>query len=136
MAPSQHKRVAHTDKAPKAIGPYSQAVSAGELVYTAGQIGLDPSTAELVEGGIQAETRQALTNLSRVLEACGSSLSLALKTTVYLDDMQNFGAMNSIYAEFFPSEPPARSTVGVSSLPKGARVEIDVIAARQSVRGD
>jgi 2-iminobutanoate/2-iminopropanoate deaminase len=136
MTPPQQKLIAHTDKAPKAIGPYSQAVRSGELVYTAGQIGLDPSTTELVEGGIQAETRRALTNLSHVLAACGSSLSLALKTTVYLADMQDFGAMNSIYAEFFPSEPPARSTVGVSSLPKGARVEIEVIAVRQPVRGD
>jgi 2-iminobutanoate/2-iminopropanoate deaminase len=136
MTPSPNKLVAHTDKAPQAIGPYSQAVSNGDYVYTAGQIGLDPATADLVAGGIQAETRQALTNLSHVLEASGSSLSLALKTTVYLSDMQEFGAMNSVYAEFFPSEPPARSTVGVVSLPKGARVEIDVIAARRSVRGD
>jgi 2-iminobutanoate/2-iminopropanoate deaminase len=136
MTPIQHKQVAHTDKAPQAIGPYSQAVSSGELVYTAGQIGLDPATTELVQGGIQAETRQALTNLSHVLSACGSSLSLVLKTTVYLGDMQDFGAMNAVYAEFFASEPPARSTVGVASLPKGARVEIEVIAARQTVRED
>jgi len=136
MTPSPHKLIAQTEKAPKAIGPYSQAVSAGDLVYTAGQIGLDPSTGELVDGGIEGETRQVLTNLSHVLSACGSSLSLALKTTVYLRDMHDFAAMNSVYAEFIPSDPPARSTVGVSSLPKGARVEIDVIAARQSVRGD
>jgi len=136
MTPSPHKLITQTEKAPKAIGPYSQAVSAGDLVYTAGQIGLDPSTGELVDGGIEGETRQVLTNLSHVLSACGSSLSLALKTTVYLSDMHDFAAMNAVYAEFIPSEPPARSTVGVSSLPKGARVEIDVIAARQSVRGD
>jgi 2-iminobutanoate/2-iminopropanoate deaminase len=136
MIPLQQKLIAHTDKAPKAIGPYSQAVSSGELVYTAGQIGLDPSTTELVDGGIQAETRQALTNLSHVLAACGSSLALALKSTVYLADMQDFGAMNSIYAEFFPTEPPARSTVGVASLPRGARVEIEVIAAKRAVHGD
>ena len=87
MTPIQHKLVAHTDKAPQAIGPYSQGVSSGDFVYTAGQIGLDPETADLVKGGVQAETRQALTNLSHVLRACGSSLSLALKTTVYLSDM-------------------------------------------------
>ena len=136
MTPFQSKLVAHTDKAPQAIGPYSQAVSSGEFVYTAGQIGLDPATGELVKGGIQAETRQALTNLSHVLHASGSGLPLALKTTVYLSDMEDFAAMNAVYAEFFASEPPARSTVGVSSLPKGARVEIEVVAARQSVRGD
>ena len=101
MNPIQHKLVAHTEKAPKAIGPYSQAVSSGDIVYTAGQIGLDPATADLVKGGIQAETRQALTNLSHVLHACGSNLSLALKTTVYLSNMQDFGAMNAVYAEFF-----------------------------------
>ena len=136
MTPQQQRLIAHTDRAPKAIGPYSQAVTSGDLVYTAGQIGLDPSTTELVDGGIQAETRQVLMNLSHVLAACGSGLSMALKTTVYLSDMQDFGAMNSVYAEFFASEPPARSTVGVASLPKGARVEIEVIAVKQPVRGD
>ncbi len=95
---------------------------------TAGQIGLNPSTGELVEGGIQAETRQVLTNLRNVLEAAGSGLDLVVKTTVFLKDMGDFGQMNAVYAEFFSAEPPARSTVAVAALPKGALVEIETIA--------
>ncbi len=120
--------IIHTEKAPKAIGPYSQAVRVETMVMTAGQIGLNPSTGELVEGGIQAETRQVLTNLRNVLEAAGSGLDLVVKTTVFLKDMGDFGQMNAVYAEFFSAEPPARSTVAVAALPKGALVEIETIA--------
>jgi 2-iminobutanoate/2-iminopropanoate deaminase len=117
-----------TPKAPAAIGPYSQAVRVGDLVFTAGQIPLDPATGQLVAGGIEAQTRQALTNLSAVLEAAGTSLANAVKTTVFLADMAEFKAMNGVYAEFFPAAPPARSTVQVAGLPLDARVEIEVVA--------
>ena len=122
------KKIITTDQAPKAIGPYSVAVQAGMFVYASGQAGLDPKTGELVPGGIEAETRQVLTNLQHVLEAAGTSLSAAVKTLVFLTDMGNFAKMNAIYAEFFPSNPPARSTVAVAGLPKGACVEIEVVA--------
>lgn len=125
------KRIIHSDKAPKAIGPYSQAVQTDNLVMTAGQIGLDPLTGNLVEGGVEAQTRQVLTNLKNVLEAADSALDLVLKTTVYLKDMNDFAQMNAIYAGFFPAGPPARSTVAAAELPKGALVEIDVIALRR-----
>ena len=122
------RQIVATPKAPAAIGPYSQAVRVGDLVFTAGQIPLDPATGQLVAGGIEAQTRQALTNLSAVLEAAGTSLANALKTTVFLADMAEFKAMNGVYAEFFPAAPPARSTVQVAGLPLGARVEIEVVA--------
>ncbi len=124
----QVKRIIHTEQAPKAIGPYSQAVQMETMVVTAGQIGLDPETGELVEGGIQAQTRQVLTNLRHVLEAADSELGLVVKTTVFLKDMKDFATMNGIYAEFFAENPPARSTVAVSELPKGALVEIETMA--------
>lgn len=117
-----------TPKAPQAIGPYSQAVRIGNLVFTAGQIPLNPATGQLAPGGIEAQTRQVLTNLSAVLEAAGASLANAVKTTVFLADMGEFKAMNGVYAEFFPEAPPARSTVQVAGLPMGARVEIEVVA--------
>ena len=123
-----NKRIIHTEKAPKAIGPYSQAVHIGSMVYTAGQVGLDPATMELVPGGVEEQTRQVLSNLTNVLEAAGSSLSLVIKTTVFLKDMNDFAKMNAIYAEAFSENPPARSTVAVAALPKGAQVEIEVIA--------
>lgn len=123
------REVITSGHAPKPIGPYSVAIRSGGLVFASGQVGLDPKTGELVSGGIEAETRQALTNLSHVLEAADSSLTRVLKTTVFLQDMAEFAAMNSTYGSFFPHEPPARSTVAVASLPKGGRVEIDVIAA-------
>lgn len=123
----QHQ-VIHTDQAPKAIGPYSQAIRVGEFVFCAGQAALDPATGNLLAGGIEAETRQVLQNLSAVLQAAGTSLSHAVKTTVFLLDMNDFAKMNAVYAEFFPSNPPARSTVQVARLPKDARVEIEVIA--------
>ncbi len=121
------KQVVHTDAAPAAIGPYSQAIRAGDFVYTAGQIGIDPATGQLVEG-IAAQTRQALRNLQAVLEAAGASLDQVVKTTVFLHDIGDFGAMNAVYAEFFAGEPPARSAVQAAALPKGALVEIEAVA--------
>lgn len=123
------KKILSTDAAPPAVGPYSQAVIAGHLIFTAGQLGIDPQTGELAEG-IQAQTRQALTNLSAVLEAASSSLDQVVKTTVFLAHMEDFTAMNTVYAEFFPLQPPARSTVEVAQLPRGALVEIEVIALK------
>lgn len=122
------KKIIVTDKAPKAIGPYSVAVQTGQLVYTAGQIGLDPATGEIIPGGIETETRQVLTNLKNVLEASGSSLGDVVKTTVFLRDMADFAKMNAIYGEFFNQQPPARTTVAVAGLPKGGAVEIEAVA--------
>ena len=122
------RRVIHTENAPKAIGPYSQAIRSGELVFCAGQIPLDPATMKLVDGDITAQTRRALTNLSNVLEAAGSSLSRVVKTTVFLADFNDFAAMNAVYAEFFGEQPPARSTIQAARLPAGALVEIEAIA--------
>ncbi|MBI5946271.1 MAG: RidA family protein [Chloroflexi bacterium] len=122
------KKVIQTDKAPKAIGPYSQAIRTDSLIYTAGQIGLDPATGELVAGSVEEQTRQVLTNLRNVLEAAGSSLENVVKTTVFLKDMNDFPKMNSIYAESFGENPPARSTVAVAGLPKGGLVEIEAVA--------
>ena len=128
MSTSEGKQIISTEKAPKAIGPYSQAIRAGNLVFTAGQIGLDPSTMEIVTGGVEAETRQVLTNLKHILEAAGSGLNHVVKTTVFLADMADFAAMNAIYAEFFAENFPARSTIAAAGLPKGALVEIEAIA--------
>ncbi len=122
------KRAIKTDKAPKALGPYSVANRYGELVFASGQLGLDPATNEFAPGGVEAETRQALTNLKHVLEAAGSSLDEVVKTTVFLRDMGDFPCMNAVYAEFFPSDAPARSTVQVAALPRNGAVEIDLIA--------
>lgn len=122
------KKVIHTEKAPKAIGPYSQAICTETMVYTAGQLGFDPSTMEIVSGGIEAETRQALTNLKNILEASGSSLGNVVKTLVFLQDMADFPKMNAIYTEFFHEDPPARSTVQVAALPKKALIEIEAVA--------
>jgi 2-iminobutanoate/2-iminopropanoate deaminase len=131
MFTTEGKKIIFTDKAPKAIGPYSQAIRTESLVFTAGQIGLDPMKGELVDGGIEAQTRQVLTNLKNVLEAADSGLNFAVKTTVYLKDMNDFPKMNGVYSEFFPENPPARSTVAAAALPKGASVEIEVIAMVQ-----
>ena len=128
MFTSEGKKIISTDKAPKAIGPYSQAVQIENMVFTAGQIGLNPATMEIVEGGIEAQSRQVLTNLKAVLEAADSGLNYVVKTTVFLSDMANFAAMNAIYAEFFPENFPARSTVAAAGLPKGALVEIEAVA--------
>jgi 2-iminobutanoate/2-iminopropanoate deaminase len=118
-----------TTGAPRAIGPYSQAIAVNGFVYTAGQVALDPATGELVPGGIVEQTNRAIENLRAILAASGSSLSEVVKTTVFLVDMADFGAMNEVYAREFGNHRPARSTVAVAALPKGARVEIDVIAA-------
>ncbi|GAB4541716.1 MAG: RidA family protein [Anaerolineales bacterium] len=123
-----NKKIIQTEKAPKAIGPYSQAVVANGMAYTAGQIGLLPATGELVEGGVEEQARQVLKNLSAVLEAAGSSLSKVMKTTVFLKDMGDFAKVNAVYAEFFNENPPARSAVAVASLPKGAAIEIEAVA--------
>jgi len=128
MSTTEGKNIVRTDKAPAAIGPYSQAVRTANMVYTAGQIGLDPSTMEIVGGGIEAETRQVLNNLKEVLIAAGSGLEYVVKTTVFLHDMNDFPKMNAIYAEFFPESPPARSTVAVKTLPKDVAVEIEAVA--------
>jgi 2-iminobutanoate/2-iminopropanoate deaminase len=117
-----------TAGAPKAIGPYSQAVAVDGLVFTAGQVALDPSTGELVAGGIAEQTARALENLRAVLAAAGTSFSQVVKTTVFLIDMADFTAMNDVYGKVFGSHRPARSTVAVAALPRGARVEIEVIA--------
>ena len=117
-----------TEKAPAAIGPYSQAIQVGNLVYTSGQIPIDPATGSFVEGGIKEQTLQSLTNVKAILEEVGLTMSNVLKTTVFMTDMGDFADMNSVYAEFFTEPYPARSAVAVKSLPKGALVEIEVIA--------
>jgi len=116
-----------SEKAPKAAGPYSQAIRAGDFVFTAGQIGTDPKTGELVEG-LEAQVRQVLQNMSHVLEAAGSSLKDVVKTTVFMQDLGEFAQMNAIYTEFFPENFPARSTIQIAALPRGARVEIECVA--------
>ncbi|MGO9641833.1 MAG: RidA family protein [Candidatus Acidiferrales bacterium] len=118
-----------TDRGPKAIGPYSQAIKANGLVFLSGQIPLDPKTQQLVEGDIARQTERVLENLKGIVEAAGSSLSRAVKTTVYLADLADFAAMNEVYARYFPERSPARSTVQVARLPRDVRVEIDLIAA-------
>jgi 2-iminobutanoate/2-iminopropanoate deaminase len=122
------KQIIFSEKAPKAIGPYSQAIRAGHILYTSGQLGMVPSSGNLVEGGVEAETRQALVNLTAILESAGTDLGSVLKTTVFLRDINDFSRMNSIYAEFFKEVPPARSAVQVAALPKGAAVEIEAVA--------
>jgi len=120
--------VISTDRGPRAIGPYSQAIRAGGFLFLSGQVSLDPATQQLVQGGIAQQTERVLENLKGILEAAGSSLDRVVKTTVYLKDMNDFSAMNEVYARYFPSAPPARATVEVARLPKDARVEIELIA--------
>ena len=122
------RTIISTDHAPAAVGPYSQAVRCADLVYTAGQLGLDPQTGKLVEGGVQAQTRQALTNVQAILAAAGTSMDNVVKTTVFLLDMGEFKAMNEVYAQFFSGQPPARSAVQVAALPLGGVVEIEAVA--------
>jgi 2-iminobutanoate/2-iminopropanoate deaminase len=117
-----------TDRAPQAIGPYSQAIKANGFIFASGQIPLDPATMKIVDGGVEEQTRQVLDNLKAVLEAAGSSLDRVVKTTVYLADMNEFAAMNEIYARYFGATKPARATVQVARLPRDVRVEIDVVA--------
>jgi 2-iminobutanoate/2-iminopropanoate deaminase len=128
----QDRRPVSTPDAPGAIGPYSQALVHGGLVWCSGQVALDPRKGELVPGGIEAETRQVLTNLGHVLAAAGSSLRRVLRTTVYLQHMDDFARMNAVYGTFFNEQPPARATVEVAQLPKGALVEIDCVAALEA----
>jgi len=120
--------IIQTKKAPAAVGPYSQGVVCGNLLFTAGQVGLNPQTGLLVEGGIEAQTRQVLENLKAVLLEAGSSLEKVLKTTVFLTSLDNFASMNEIYAAYFSQKPPARSCVEVSKLPKDALIEIEAVA--------
>lgn len=120
----------HTEKAPAAIGPYSQAVEANGMVFASGQLPIDPATGVFAEGGIQEQTRQSLTNAQNILLQAGTDMSHVVKTTVYLSDISNFAAMNEVYAQFFSEPFPARSAVAVKDLPKGALVEIEVIAVK------
>jgi 2-iminobutanoate/2-iminopropanoate deaminase len=122
------KEIIQTEQAPKAIGPYSQAIRTNGFVFASGQIPTDPVTGQFVAGGIAEQTEQAIKNLSRVLEAAGSGLNRVVKTTVFLADMEEFAAMNEVYARFFSAEPPARATVEAARLPRDARVEIEAIA--------
>jgi len=121
------KKVLNTEKAPKALGPYSQGIEAGGFIFLSGQLGLDPKSNEFAAGGIAEQTHQSLTNLKNIIESAGSSMENVVKTTVFLNDMNDFQAMNTVYGEFFKSEPPARSTVQVAALPKNGMVEIEAI---------
>ena len=123
-----NRAIIHTDNAPKAIGPYAQAIKGGNFVYTAGQIPIDPKTGNFVEGGIAAQTRQVLENLKAVLAAAGSSFDQVVKATVFLKNIADFAVMNEVYAEYLGNAKPARSTVAVAELPRGALVEIDLVA--------
>ena len=122
------KQPISTDRGPKAIGPYSQAIKANGFIFISGQIALDPKTNQLVEGDIRVQTERVLENLKGIVEAAGSSLERVVKTTVYLKDIADFAAMNEVYARYFPANPPARATLEVARLPRDARVEIELIA--------
>jgi len=124
-------QVIATDEAPKAIGPYSQAIASGDLVFTSGQIPLDPKTQEMVKGDIRAQAERVMENLRGVLQAAGTSFGQVVKTTIFLADLADFAAVNEVYGKRFTGSPPARSTVQVAALPKGARVEIEMIAVRR-----
>lgn len=122
------REIIQTDKAPAAVGPYSQATKSGGFVFTAGQIALNPATGKMIEGGVEDQTRQALKNLQAVLEAAGAGLDSVMKTTVFLADMNDFKVMNGVYSQFFTQTPPARSAVQAAALPLGAQVEIEAVA--------
>lgn len=124
------RKIVATDGAPRAIGPYSQGIDAGSIVFLSGQIPLDPATGQMVAGGIAEQTERVLKNLEAVLKASGLTLNNVVRTTVFLVDLGEFAAMNEVYARHFPKDPPARSTVQVAALPKGARIEIDAIAVK------
>jgi 2-iminobutanoate/2-iminopropanoate deaminase len=121
------REIISTDKAPKAIGPYSQAVKAGGFIFTAGQVAFDPATGQIVQGGVAQQTARVMENLKAILEAAGSSLDRAVKATVYLKDMNDFAEMNTVYGRYFAQSPPARSTVEAARLPRDVLVEIDLI---------
>lgn len=121
------RKIIHTDRAPKAIGPYSQAVATGGAVYLSGQVGLDPKSGELVAGGLEAEARRAFENLTAVAEAAGSSLAAAVRVTIYLTDLGQFAVANRIMQEYFREPYPARVTIGAAALPRGAAIEVDCI---------
>ena len=129
MINQMSKKAINTEKAPKAIGPYSQAIQVGNLIYTSGQLPIDPTTGAFPEGGIKEQTRQSLRNIQAILEEAGLTMSNVVKTTVFLADMNDFADMNAVYAEFFTQPYPARSAVAVKTLPKNALVEIEVVAA-------
>jgi 2-iminobutanoate/2-iminopropanoate deaminase len=122
------KKVIDTDKAPKAIGPYSQTIQAGDFLFLSGQIPLDPKTGELVNGDIRDQTQRVLENIKGVLESQGLGMEKVVKVTIFLKDLGNFNQVNEVYATYFPSSPPARSTVEVSKLPRNAEIEIEAIA--------
>jgi 2-iminobutanoate/2-iminopropanoate deaminase len=128
MADKIQKEVLTSSKAPKAVGPYSLGIRSGGFLFLSGQLGLDPESGEFVEGGVEAQTRQALLNIKSVLQDAGSDLYDVVKTSVFLSDIADFPKMNSVYAEFFENDPPARSTMQVGALPKSGLVEIEVIA--------
>jgi 2-iminobutanoate/2-iminopropanoate deaminase len=123
------KEIISTDKAPKAIGPYSQAVKSGGLIFTAGQIALDPASGQIIEGDVAKQTTRVMENLKAIVEAAGSTLDRTVKATVYLKDMSDFAEMNTVYGRYFAQNPPARSTVEAARLPRDVRVEIDLIVA-------
>lgn len=126
------QQIIHSDNAPQAIGPYSQAIAFGNLIFTSGQLPLDPKTGNFAKGGVKEQARQSLGNLREVLAACGSDFAHVLKTTVFLNSMDDFAAMNEVYAEFFTGDFPARSAVQVAKLPMGALVEVEAVAFRAS----
>jgi len=125
------RRAISTSAAPSAVGPYSQAIATEDLVFCSGQVGLDPQTGDLAEGGIEGQTERALKNLEAVLDAAGCSMADVVKTTCFLADIGDFATFNTIYARFFPDPPPARSTFAVATLPKAARVEVEAVAVRE-----
>lgn len=125
------RQVVQSAKAPQAIGPYSQAIAAGNLVFTSGQIPLDPATQQMVPGDIRAQTERVMENLAAVLEAAGCGFADVVKATIFVADLADFAAVNEVYGKRFPAAPPARSTVQVAALPKGARVEIDLVAVKK-----
>jgi 2-iminobutanoate/2-iminopropanoate deaminase len=124
------RQAVSTSSAPAAVGPYSQGIASGDLVFCSGQLGLDPSTGEMVEGGVEAQAERALRNLGAVLDAAGAGMGDIVKTTIFLASMDDFAAVNTIYARFMPDPPPARSTFAVGALPKGGLIEIEAIARR------
>lgn len=126
-----NRKIVHTDKAPNAVGPYSQAVATDSLIFTSGQVALDPETGKLVGGGIQEQARQVMQNLKAVLSAAGSDFARVVKATVYLQDIGHFAEFNKVYGEYFSNEPPARSAFQVGALPLGALVEIEMIALKE-----